>query len=140
MALTWTSIGHGFASGFSAIARGARYLANGIDKVETTEKKVESLTALIPVYGAEAVQVEQVAYAGLGLVSAGLHYGGAAFEKNLLDNGADQSAINEIKTLIQKFPSLVQDVEAAFGKPTAAKTPAAIPAPIPAPVAAAVTK
>lgn len=116
MSLTWTSIGHAFASGFSAIVRGANYLASGIDKVETSAAKVEQLSALIPGYGPQVVQVEQLAYAGLGLVAAGLHYGGAAFEKNLLDNGADQSAIDAIKALIKQFPALIQDVEAAFGK------------------------
>lgn len=126
MALTWGSIGHAFASSFTAVAKGAEWLGGEIAKINnpTVQKTVEDLTALIPVYGGPAVKLEQYAFAGLGLVSAGLHYGGAAFEKNLLDNGADQAAIDEIKDLIKQFPNIISDIEAVFGKPGAAKTAA----------------
>jgi hypothetical protein len=118
MSLSWSSVGHGFASGFSAIARGAKYLIGASAKIEDSEKVVESLSSLIPGYGPILVELERYAYAGLGMIVGGLHYGGAAFEQNLLSNGADQAAIDEIKTLIQKFPGLVADVEAVFGKPS----------------------
>jgi hypothetical protein len=130
MSLTWKSIGHAFASGFSAIVKGASYIEGAVVKVEGSEQKVEQLSALVPGYGPTIVAVEQISYAGLGMLVGALHYGGAAFEKNLLDNGADQSAIDEIKALVHKFPNLIADVEAVFGKP---KTGSSIAPPVPIP-------
>lgn len=124
MSLTWSSIGHAFASSFSAVVRGSKYLEDALVKVEGSEKKVEQLSALIPGYGPAVVEVEQVAYAGLGMLVGALHYGGAAFEQNLLNNGADTDAIAQVKAMVAKYPSLVADVEAVFGKPNAATKPA----------------
>lgn len=122
MSLTWSSIGHAFASGFSAITRGSKYLEGAVTKIQGSEKTVESLSALIPGYGPIAVEVEQIAYAGFGMLVGGLHYGGIAFEQNLLNNGADKAAIDQVKALVQKFPNLIADVEAAFGKPSVKPT------------------
>lgn len=134
MSLTWKSIGHAFASGFSAIVKGSKYIEGAAVKIEGSEQKVEQLSALIPGYGPAIVGVEQIAYAGLGMIVGGLHYGGAAFEQNLLDNGSDQAAIDEIKAIYKQFPNLLADIEAVFGKPVSATAPSAIGVPQPVPV------
>lgn len=137
MSLTWKSIGHAFASGFSSIVRGSKYMESALVKVEGSEKTVEKLSALIPGYGPVIVEVEQLGYAALGMLVGGLHYSGAAFEQNLLNSGSDQTAIDTIKALIVKYPSLVADVEAVFGKPqpgtiaaVAIKPPTAVAVPL----------
>lgn len=138
MSLTWTSIGHAFASSFSAIVKGSKYLTGALVKVEGSEAKVEQLSALIPGYGPAIVEIEQIAYAGLGMLVGGLHYGGAAFESNLLDNGADQAAIAQVKAMVAKYPTLIADVEAVFGKPGTKVPP--VPLPSQAPVSTIATK
>jgi len=138
MSLTWKSIGHAFASGFSSIVRGSKYIESGLVKVESSAPTVERLSALIPGYGPQIVAIEQVSYAALGMLVGGLHYSGAAFEQNLLNSGSDQTAIDTIKQLIVQYPSLVADVEAVFGKPlvgTIAAVALKPPPPSPEPLA-----
>lgn len=113
----WANVTHGFASCFKAIVKGAQYLATKIDVVEKAAPEIEQVSALIPNVGPQVVAVEQISFAALGFVAQGIHYGGAAFEQDLLNKGADQAFVDSIKAIIKQFPQVISEIEAVFGKP-----------------------
>lgn len=93
MAITFKSVGHFFATAYTAIK-------NDLVKVEGTEATVEKVTAEIPVYGPLALTVEKAAYAALGELSAVLNAGGAAAASKLNDAGLDSSVVSTIQALV----------------------------------------
>lgn len=139
MSFSFSNVEHALASGFMYIVKGAQSTAKFIaDKVEGTEGTVESLSALIPGYGDEAVAIERAAYSGLGVVTSLL--GGAsklgddgakAAEKLFLDAGLDKQLIQDFKDLYSNSKTQLAAVGVSVG--TAAKAAAPAPAKAPAP-------
>ncbi|HVJ09793.1 MAG TPA: hypothetical protein VM554_15555 [Acidisarcina sp.] len=109
MAITFKSVGHFFASFFTAVK-------NDLPKVMATAAVVESVTAAIPVYGPLAVSAEKLAYAAMGELAAVLHSGDAAVKTKLQDAGLDIAVIQSIEALVATYPSI-----AAFAASLTAK-------------------
>lgn len=99
MAITFKSVGHFFATVFTAVK-------SGITKIEGTAATVETVTAAIPVFGSLALTVEKAAYATLGEVAALLNAGDAAVAAKLGDAGLDINVIQTIEAIIASVPGL----------------------------------
>jgi hypothetical protein len=94
------SIGHFFATVYTAAVKAAPVVAADLKKIEGTATVVETVSAAIPVYGPLAVTVEKAAYAALGELSGVLTAGGAAASVKLTDAGLDINVIKTIEALI----------------------------------------
>ena len=96
--ITFKSVGHFFATAFTALAK-------DIPKVEGTEATVEAVTAAAG--GAVAVPLESAAYAVLGEVAAVITAGGSAASSKLADAGLDVAVIQKVEAVIANFPNIV---------------------------------
>lgn len=99
MAITFKSIGHFFATVYTAVK-------NELPKIEGTAQTVETVTASIPVFGPLALTVEKAGYAVLGELSAVLNAGGAAASAKLADAGLDINVIQTVEAIVASIPSL----------------------------------
>lgn len=93
MAITFKSVGHFFATAYTAITK-------DLTAVESTEATVEKVTSEAPVYGPLALTVEKAGYAVLGELSAVLNAGGSAAASKLADAGLDSSVIQTVQALV----------------------------------------
>lgn len=118
MALTWSSIGHVFASGFKDVVTGAKAVEAFIAKIDTpaNQTEIEALTALIPGIGTQAAAAERLAFAALGEFAAAVNSADAAAQQNGLNVTLDAAFVAEIKALMAEFPALVAQAVAAFAK------------------------
>lgn len=114
------SVGHFFATVFTAIAK-------AIPVVEKTEGVVETVTAAVPVYGPLALPIEKLGYALLGEVANVITAGSAAQQKSFADAGLDVAVIESIKDMIAKSKMDVATVVAALTT-TPPPAPTAAPA------------
>jgi hypothetical protein len=121
---SFASVGHAIASGIENVAKGFEWLTTEAAKVESSEKVVESITAIVP--GAAAiVGLEKLGYASLGVLIAVVKAGDDALKQNLINAGADESFIQQIEQLIQQFPTIISQAEASFKSQSTAATTAA---------------
>ena len=110
--LAFKSMGHFFATLVQKVLAAEPKIVAVGTAVENTAAQVESVTALIPVYGPLAVTAEKAAYALIGEVMAALKAGGAAAEAKLADLGLDSAVVDTVKAvaadpLIQKLVKLL---------------------------------
>ena len=96
--ITFKSVGHFFATAFTALAK-------DIPKVEGTEATVEAVTAAAG--GAVAVPRESAASAVLGEGAAVITAGGSAASSKLADAGLDVAVIQKVEAVIANFPNIV---------------------------------
>jgi hypothetical protein len=112
---SFTNIGQFFATVAADIAKGARAAASVMSKVETTEPEVEALTsALFP----QAVEVERIAFALLGMAAQAVNESGDAAADKGLNITLDQQLVTDIKALIQAIEEYAKT--AGVAKPAAA--------------------
>lgn len=91
------SVGHFFATVYQKAI-------SIIPKVQATEATVETVTAVIPVFGPLALPVEKLGYAVLGELSAVIHAGGDAAKAKLADAGLDTNVVESIEALLKSIP------------------------------------
>lgn len=99
MAITFKSVGHFFATVYTA-------LKNDLPKIEGTASVVETVTAAVPVFGPLALTVEKAGYAVLGELSAVLNAGDAAVVAKLQDAGLDINVIQTVEAIVASIPGL----------------------------------
>lgn len=99
MAITFKSVGHFFATVYTAVK-------NGLTDVEKSEATVETVTASIPVFGPLVLTVEKAGYAVLGELSAVLNAGDAAVAAKLQDAGLDINVIQTVEAILKSIPDL----------------------------------
>jgi len=102
--ITFKSIGHFFATAWTALQTDEPKVESALTKVEKTEGTVEMVSsAAAPVL----VPIEKVAYAVLGEISALLASGDAAAAKKLSDAGLDVNVVTTVQNLLKTAPNLV---------------------------------
>ena len=132
MAFSFNSIGHFFASKLDQLVKVNQGIEAFVAKANLSSTKVEQLTALLPVVGVPAVQIERGVYAVAGEVAACLQKNDPALQAHLLDAGLDQQVVVDFQTLIAQLPAAFAGIEFATA---ATPAPAAIPAPAAKPAA-----
>lgn len=113
MAISWSSVGHFFASAFHDVQVVAKAVNAELAKVGGSEATVEALTSLV---SPEAAVVERLAFAALGEVAAIAQDANVAAGASGVNVTLDAQLIADVKALIAKFPSIIAQAEAAFGK------------------------
>lgn len=113
MAFTWQNVGHAFASLFKDVVTVSKKVVSALGTVQNEETVVESLTSLV---SPQAAAVEQIAFGALGELVAAVNALESAAGANGVNVSFDASVVAEVKKLIADFPTIVQQVEAAFGK------------------------
>lgn len=98
MAISFKSVGHFFATVFTAVVK-------EIPKIEGTATTVEMVTAATT-FGPLALPIEKAGYAILGEVASVLNAGGAAASQKLSDAGLDITVIQTIEALLAGIPTL----------------------------------
>ena len=117
MSFTWQSAGHAFASLFKDVASISRKVVIALGKVQNEGPLIESLTSLV---SPQATSIEQIAFGALGELVATVQSIDTATSANGISVAFDASVVTEVKKLIADFPEIVTQVEAVFGKKTAA--------------------
>jgi hypothetical protein len=113
MAFTWQSAGHAFASLFKEVVTVSKKVVTVLGGLQNEETLIESLTALV---SPQAAAVEQIAFGALGELVAAVRATETAAATNGVNVPFDASVVTEVKKLITEFPSIIAQVEAAFGK------------------------
>lgn len=114
MALGFSSIGHFIAAAFHDIIVGAKAVEKAGEALAKNAPLVESLTALIPVYGAPAAALERVAFGVFGEVVGVAHDVDVAAAANGIDVHLDAAMVADIKALVAQFPDIVAQAKATF--------------------------
>ena len=112
MAFTWQSAGHAFASLFKDVVTVSVKVVGALGLVEKDAAMVEALTSLV---SPQAAAVEQIAFGALGSLVAAVQATETAAAANGLNVSFDAAVVQEVRTLVQAFPQIVAQVEAAFG-------------------------
>jgi len=107
MSFGFDSVAHEIASGLNAVHKALQYVEKKvIPGIQSTEKSVEAITALIPKVGTKAVAIERAGYSALGYIGAVIEdldsvdqAVAAAANKKLADLGLDKTAIESFKQL-----------------------------------------
>jgi len=102
----WKNIGHFFAT-----------LAQ---KVLATKATVEAVTADIPVYGPEALSIENVVYGLFGEIAGVLGTGTAEAKAALTTAGINSNYLAAVQDVLTKNPTVVAMAQAAPVKTTTA--------------------
>lgn len=102
--ISFKNVGHFFATAWTALKNEEPKVENALLKIESTEKTVETVSAVAaPIL----VTPEKVAYAVLGELSALLSAGDAAAAKKLTDAGLDVNVVTTVQNLLKSAPQLV---------------------------------
>jgi hypothetical protein len=115
MAFTWQSAGHAFASLFKDVVTVSKKVVTVLGSLQHEESLIESLTSLV---SPQAAAVEQIAFGALGELVAAVQATETAAAANGINVSFDASVVTEVRKLISDFPSILAQVEAAFGKTT----------------------
>lgn len=113
MAFTWQSTGHAFASLFKDVVMVSKKVVVALGGLQNEAHLIETLTSLV---SPQAAAVEQIAFGALGELIAAVRATETAAGANGLNVSFDASVIAEVKKLIEDFPQIIAQVEAAFGK------------------------
>jgi hypothetical protein len=113
MAFTWQSTGHAFASLFKDVVMVSKKVVVALGGLQNEVHLIETLTSLV---SPQAAAVEQIAFGALGELIAAVRATETAAGANGLNVSFDASVIVEVKKLIEDFPQIIAQVEAAFGK------------------------
>jgi hypothetical protein len=113
MAFTWQSAGHAFASLFKDVVTVSKKVSAVLGGVQGEETLVTSLTALV---SPQAAAAEQIAFGALGELVAAVNGVSTAAGANGINVSFDASVVAEVRKLIADSPTIVAEIEAAFGK------------------------
>jgi hypothetical protein len=113
MAFTWQSAGHAFASLFKDVVTVSKKVVVALGGLQGEAALIESLTSLV---SPQAAAVEQIAFGALGELVAAVKATEAAAGANGINVSFDASVVVEVRKIITDFPTVVAQVEAAFGK------------------------
>jgi hypothetical protein len=113
MAFTWQSAGHAFASLFKDVVTVSKKVVVVLGGLQHEAQLIETLTSLV---SPQAAAVEQIAFGALGELIAAVQATETAAGANGVNVSFDASVIVEVKKLIEDFPQIIAQVEAAFGK------------------------
>jgi hypothetical protein len=113
MAFTWQSTGHAFASLFKDVVTVSKKVVVALGGLQNEAHLIETLTSLV---SPQAAAVEQIAFGALGELIAAVRATETAAGANGVNVSFDASVIVEVKKLIEDFPQIIAQVEAAFGK------------------------
>ncbi|HTV54146.1 MAG TPA: hypothetical protein VMI06_04445 [Terriglobia bacterium] len=117
MATLIKTMDHAFASGFHDVAVGARaVLAWEQKKVQPDAPQIETISALVPVYGPEIVIMERLAFASLGVLADMVHANGSAAKAAAQNPGIGLELLQAVESLLQANPSLISQAEALVAK------------------------
>jgi hypothetical protein len=111
---SFKNIEHFFATVAADIVKGARAAASVMSRAQKVEPEVEALTGLL---FPQAVEVERVAFALLGMAAQAVSETGDAAADNGLNITLDQQLVADIKALIRAIEQYAKTVGVA--KPAA---------------------
>lgn len=108
MSVVIKSAGHFFAAGFHDFMVAARAVAMVNNKIQSQEGTIESITALVPVYGPEAALVERLAFAVLGEIAALVQTCGTAQLAAQKAPDIDPAVLAQVEALLKQNPQFVE--------------------------------
>jgi hypothetical protein len=125
---SFASLGHAIASGLENVGKGTKWLITAGTAIESSESKVEDLTAMIAKFVPQAsiaLGLEKLGYGAIGVLLASLESGDTAVKQNLLNNGADESFLQQLELVRDAFPEIIAAAKAQFQAQAPAVTVAA---------------
>jgi len=117
MAITWSSVGHFFASGFHDIVVGAKAVAAHNAQIQATGTEVEAITSTVGAFyppALAAVEIERIAMACLGEFAALVLAYGTAAKAATAKPEVDPSLLSQVEQAMQQNPQLAQQAAALF--------------------------
>jgi hypothetical protein len=99
------NVGHFFAAAVSKFLVVEPKIEAAAAQVAAAAPQVEAITAVIPVYGPEAVKIEQAGVMALGAIVSVIHALGDAAQAKLVDAGLDLTAVQTAQDVYAKLPA-----------------------------------
>ena len=118
MSITWSSVGHFFASAFHDVVVGARAVASHNAQIQAAGTKVEEITAMVgAVYppALAAMEIERIAMACLGEFAALVQAHGTAQAASVAQPDADATLLAQVEALMKANPQYTQQAASLFG-------------------------
>jgi hypothetical protein len=112
---SFNNIGHFFATVAADIVKGARAAASVMSSADKVAPEVEALTGML---FPQAVEVERIAFALLGMAAQAVNDSGDVAAGNGLNITLDQQLVKDIKSLIKSIEEYAKTV--GVTKPAAA--------------------
>jgi hypothetical protein len=114
---SFKNIGHFFATVAGDIVKGARVVANVMQKAQKADPEIEALSSL---FFPQAVELERGAFALLGLAAQAVNDAGSAAGANGINTTLDQQLIADIKALMDAIEQYAKSAGVPKPAPTAA--------------------
>jgi hypothetical protein len=110
------TIQHAFATVWHDVIVGQKAVDKAFAAVSKDAPQIEAITSLIPGYGAAAADLERIAFAAFGYITAAVDSAGAAAGANGVSVTLDADLVAEIQKIIAAFPVEIAAAKAAVGK------------------------
>ena len=96
-----------FSDGLHDLWVGTQKIAEATPKIEQQAAPIEAMTALIPVYGAEAAVIERLAFASLAEFAFLVQLHGGATKAAAANPTVDPQLLLKVEAVLQQNPQLV---------------------------------